>query len=362
MMARAHFVDRALRSIEDGLVIADVAGRIMFANPRAAEIFGSTERALIGSDLFQRVAGDKKEAVDAARLLGRGARETLAQLLVERLPFEREIVIGDAPNRYYTLRLSTVTDEVDGTVLGIVATLSDITRQRELQQTKNDVMALVTHELRTPLTAIQGMSEVLAQYEIGHTRRREMHSAINEEAKRLTRLINDYSDITRLESGSRPLHLAPTRLAPLVERTLLMLDPLAGQREMRIVRRFAPDLPPLLVDADLISQAVTNLVGNAIKYGTPTSEIIVELRADSDSLRVDVADSGHGIPAESLSRIFDKFYRVPRMEEADVSGTGLGLAFVREIAEKHGGRVTVESEAGFGSTFSLRLPLSFKDD
>lgn len=193
----------------------------------------------------------------------------MVQLLVERLPVEREIVIGDAPPHYYRLRLSTVTDEEDGTVLGIVASLSDITRQRELQQTENDVMALVTHELRTPLTAIQGISEVLSQYGMGQKRRREMPSAINEEAKSLTRLINDYLDITRLESGERPLRLAPTRLAPLVERALLMLDPLAEQQEMRIVRRFAPNLPPLLVDADLISQAVTNLVANAIKYSNP---------------------------------------------------------------------------------------------
>jgi len=175
-------------------------------------------------------------------------------------------------------------------------------------------------------------------------------------------MINDYLDITRLESGARPLRLAPARIIPLVERALLMLDPLAEQRGMRIVRRFAPDLPPLLADADLLAQAVTNLVANSIKYSNPSGEIIVELRADKDALWIEVADHGHGIPAESRSRIFEKFYRVPRLEDADVSGTGLGLAFVREIAEKHGGRVHVESEEEVGSVFSLRLPLSFKGE
>jgi two-component system sensor histidine kinase ResE len=196
------------------------------------------------------------------------------------------------------------------------------------------------------------MSEVLSEYDVDQKRRREMHLAINEEAKRLARMINDYLDITRLESGARPLRLAPTRVATIVERALLMLDPLAEQREMRIVRRFAPNLPPLLIDADLLAQAVTNLIANAIKYSNPASEIIVELRADRDALWIEVADQGHGIPAEALARIFDKFYRIPRLEDADVSGTGLGLAFVREIVEKHGGRINVESEAGVGSVFT----------
>ncbi len=113
-------------------------------------------------------------------------------------------------------------------MIGIVASLSDITKQRELQQMRNDVMALVTHELRTPLTAIQGMSEVLAQFDLEADRRREMHLAINDEAKRLARMIDEYLDLTRLESGARPLRLTPVRLSPLVERALLMLDPLAG--------------------------------------------------------------------------------------------------------------------------------------
>lgn len=361
MMARARFIDSALRSIEDGLIVADVDGRILFANPRAAEIFGVTENALIGTDLFQRVAEDEGDAMQPG-LMTRAMRETLVHLVVERLPVEREIALGDAPTRYYTLRLSAVSAEEGGATLGIVASLSDVTKQRELQQTKNDVMMLVTHELRTPLTAIQGMSEVLSQYDVDQKRRREMHLAINEEAMRLARMINDYLDITRLESGARPLRLAPARVAPIVERALLMLDPLAEQREMRIVRRFAPNLPPLLVDADLLAQAVTNLVANGIKYSKPSSEVIVELRADRDAFVIEVADHGHGIPPESLARIFEKFYRVPRLENADVSGTGLGLAFVREIAEKHGGRVTAESEKGVGSVFSLRLPLSFKSE
>jgi PAS domain S-box-containing protein len=361
--ARSRFIDRVLRSVEDGLIVADVDGRILFANPRAVEIFGVTERALIGSDLFQRISEDRGDALQNHESLTRRAtRETLVRLIVERLSVEREIALGGGPSRYYMLRLSAVIDEEDGSVTGLVASLSDVTKQRELQQTKTDVMTLVSHELRTPLTAIQGMSEVLSQYDVEQEQRRKMHLAINEEAKRLARMINDYLDITRLESGARPLRLAPVRIASLVERALLLLDPLAEQRDMRIVRRFTPNLPPVMVDADLLAQAVTNLVANAIKYSNPSNEIIIELRADSDALWVEVADHGHGIPADALAHVFEKFYRVPRLEDADVSGTGLGLAFVREIAERHGGRISVTSEEGVGSVFSLRLPFSFKGE
>jgi signal transduction histidine kinase/CHASE2 domain-containing sensor protein len=360
LLARARFVDRALRSVGDGLIVADVSGSIAFANPRAAEIFNTAERALTGSDLFQRLRDVERHALEEDRKVDQVARETLTRLIIERASVEREITIGDAPPRYYMVRLSAVTSGDNGTgqILGLVAALSDVTQQHQLQEIKSDVMALVTHELRTPLTAIQGMSEVLAQFEVDEGRRREMHLAINDEAKRLSRMINEYLNISKLESGAHPLRLAPVRVAQLIERALLLLEPLAAQRDIRVARFFAPNLPALLADADLISQALTNLIANAIKYSPVRTEIIVEAREVEDALLVEVADHGYGIPAEALPRVFEKFYRVPRVEDADAPGTGLGLALVREIVEMHGGRVTVESEPGVGSTFSVRLPLS----
>jgi two-component system phosphate regulon sensor histidine kinase PhoR len=314
----------------------------------AAAMLGAPERSLAGGDLFEQLSLAQGGYWPAASV-----RETLERLIVERAPVEREVTIGA---RHFILRLSAVTDA--GAVLGIVASLSDITKQRELQQTKNDVMALVTHELKTPLTAIQGLSQVLAQFDrIDEPRRREIHLAINEEARRLSAMIDEYLDLTRLEAGARPLGLAPVSVAQWVERVLLLLDPVAAQTEVRLLRRLPPNMPALLADADLLARALTNLVANAIKFSPARGEVIVEARVEGDALRIDVADRGPGIAAESLPRIFEKFYRVPRLEDAETPGTGLGLAFVREIAELHGGRVTVESEIGVGSIFSLRLPL-----
>lgn len=364
MLARARFVDRALRSAEEGLIVADITGCIAFANPRAAEILGTPERALIGSDLFGRLSDIKYRSAESHNERQGVAREILMRLVVERTRFESEIQVSDSPPRYCTLRLSAVTSGNDGSgqILGIVAALTDVTQQHELQEMKTDVMTLVTHELRTPLTAIQGMSEVLAQFDVEDKRRREMHLAINDEAKRLSLMITEYLDISKLESGAQPLRLTAVRIGSLVERVLLLLDPVAAQRQIKIVRQLAPNLPGLLADADLITQALTNLIANAIKYSPIKTEITIESRADEDTLIIDVTDQGYGIPAPSLARIFEKFYRVPRVEDADVPGTGLGLALVREIVELHGGRVTVKSELGIGSTFSVRLPLARKEN
>jgi signal transduction histidine kinase/CHASE2 domain-containing sensor protein len=363
IFAQTRFIDRSLQAVEDGLIIAGVDTKIHFVNAHAAQVFGLSENSLIGSDLFERLEelemGSNAVSDENTR---RKTQEALFRLLVERQPVERELVTLGNPIRHFILRLSTVSapEAASSSPLGIVGALSDITKQRELQQMKNDVMAFVSHELKTPLTAIQGMSEVLAQYEVESARRREMHLAINDEAKRLARMIEDYLDITRLESGARPLRIGSVRISQVIERIVLLLEPLAARRDIRLNCRLSPNLPVIIGDPDLLARALTNLVSNAIKYSPANTEVFIEAQADNEFLQIKVIDQGYGIPADSLSRIFEKFYRVPCVEDVDATGIGLGLAFVREIAELHGGRVTVQSDWGRGSTFSLSLPLYAK--
>jgi PAS domain S-box-containing protein len=356
LLARTQFVDRAIQSVEDGLLIADAAGRIAYANPSAAKIFGLPERSLLGDNLFDRL-NELEYGADEAPV-----DRTVSRLLDDRAMVEKEIVVGSAEPRYYTLRMAAVGADSSGSgaLLGVVATLSDITKQRELQRTQNDVMRLVTHEMKTPLTAIKGMSEVMMKFDPGAEKRREMSAAINEATQRMARMIDDYLDLTRLESGARAPRLAFHRPESLIEQNLLLLDPVAARRGVALIRRFAPDLPPILVDADLLARALTNLVANAIKYSPSNTDVVISARLGEESLFIAVADQGYGIPPEHQASVFEKFFRVPRLEDAETPGTGLGLALVREIAELHGGRVTVESEAGAGSIFTLRLPLNWK--
>jgi signal transduction histidine kinase len=346
LMERTRFVDQALRSVEDGLIIATPDGTIAFANRRAGDILRAPPRALSGQKLLER--------------LGLGDGDLLRRLTVERATVEREIEIRNSKPRHYVLRMAAVAagENRAGPVCGIVASLSDVTRQRELQQTKNDVISLVSHEMRTPLTAIQGMTELLANYDIEPSRRKEISAAINGEVKRLAGMITDYLDITRLESGATGLRNTPVKLDALLERIVLLLEPVAAQRGIRLLLTPAAGLPAFFADADLLGRAVENLVSNAIKYSPDNTQVTVSAVRDGEHAAISVADQGYGIPEADLTRVFEKFYRVPRVEDAGVPGTGLGLALVREIAELHGGTIAVASKINQGSTFTLRIPLA----
>ena len=344
LVERASFIDLALRSVEDGLIIATPEGAITFANRSAAETLASSPRALHGQNLLERLG-----LADAA---------VLRRLVEDRARVEREIELGDGRPRRYVLRMAAVTAGKDPAepVYGIVAALSDVTRQHELQQTKNDVIALVSHEMRTPLTAIQGMTELLANYEMDSGRRKEISAAIHDEVKRLTAMITEYLDITRLESGATAPRMAPVRVDALLQRIVLLLGPVAAQRGIRLTLEADAAALAVVADADLLSRAVENLVSNAIKYSPDGTEVKVRAARDGEGVAIAVTDRGYGIPEADLPRIFEKFYRVPRVEDAGVPGAGLGLALVREIAELHGGSVTVESKVNEGSTFTLRIP------
>jgi signal transduction histidine kinase len=346
LVERARFVDLALRSVQDGLIIATAEGMITFANRSAGAILMAPAETLTGQNLFERL--DLTE------------EGMLRRVVVERARIEREIEMREVRSRRYVLRLAAVAagDDPAEPVYGIVASLSDVTRQHELQQTKNDVIALVSHEMRTPLTAIQGMTELLATYDIDAARRKEFSAAINEEVKRLTSMITEYLDITRLESGATSVHKAPLKVETVLQRLVLLLGPVAGQRDIGLQLETDPALPALFADLDLLSRAVENLLSNAIKYSPRGTEVVVKAARENGSIAISVADRGYGIPEEDLARIFEKFFRVPRAEDADAPGTGLGLALVREIAELHGGAVTVTSELHVGSTFTLSIPLS----
>ena len=356
LIARALFIDAALKSLDEGLLIADAEGRIIFANQSASRILSLSEKNLVGSDLYSRIL-----EADSASTFSRLAPDgTQKQLIDENKAIECEIVIERDATRFYILRLSPVVKDENGSqhMLGTIAALSEITQHRELEKTKNDVIALVTHELRTPLTAIQGMSELLTDYEVEPEAKSKMISTINAEAKRLSRMVNQYLDITRLEFGAQKAHFTIVDAHKMIEQTLLLLQPLAAKQGIKFVRRFQKTPAYINADVELLSRSVTNIVANAIKYSLDNTSITVRTETSDESLKIIISDQGIGIPADHLSRIFEKFYRVPNQRATDVPGTGLGLALTKEIIELHKGRIVAESEPDTGTTFTIFLPLA----
>jgi len=243
-------------------------------------------------------------------------------------------------------------------VVGIGLTLRLMRRETEMAQLKSDFVANVSHDLKTPLSVIRMFGETL---ELGRvpdeTRRREYYRVITRESERLSRLIDNVLDFSRIEGGRRRYERVPTAVEPLVRDTLEAFAYPLEQQGFKVELTVAADLPEVPMDADAVGQALANLIDNAVKYAGDERVLAVDARRDGDRLALSVTDRGIGIPPAEHGRIFEKFYRVGRSETQGRRGSGVGLALVRHIAHAHGGTVTVESAPGRGSRFTLWLPL-----
>ncbi|MDR2073232.1 MAG: hypothetical protein LBP60_07350 [Spirochaetaceae bacterium] len=241
---------------------------------------------------------------------------------------------------------------------GVVMVLGDITRLHKLEQVRKDFAANVSHELRTPIQVIKGFAETLLDSPLEDTEQlRHVIGIIEKNALTMENLTNDLLSLVSLEDerSSRP-GMEETALEGLLEEAAGSAGFRAGEKKIRITVRCAADLCAK-INAALIVQALVNLLDNAVKYSPPSSTIWVEAERRDQELVISVRDQGIGIPAEHLDRIFERFYRVDRSRTQDPGGTGLGLAIVRHIALLHRGVVEVESHAGEGSVFTLRLPV-----
>ncbi len=244
-------------------------------------------------------------------------------------------------------------------VAGLVATYRLVRREREMARLKADFVANVSHDLKTPLSLIRMFGETLEMGRLADEgKRQEYYRVITREAERLSRLIDNVLDFSRIEGGRRRYEPVPTAVEPLVRETLEAFDYPLGQQGFAVAVTIAPDLPEVPMDAGAVGQALANLVDNAIKYSGEGKALRVDARIEAGRLALSVTDEGIGIPREEQGRIFEKFYRVGRSETQGRRGSGVGLALVRHIAEAHGGRVTVDSRPGAGSRFTLWLPLA----
>jgi signal transduction histidine kinase len=241
---------------------------------------------------------------------------------------------------------------------GIVLALRTASRELKVSQMKTDFVSNVSHELRTPLSSVRVFGEFLRLGRVKEPEKiREYGEYIETESRRLTQLINNILDFSKIESGRKTYQFERADITEVIAETLRTLEVQLKQNGFSVIFE-APQtpLPPTVIDTDAIAQAFMNLLDNAVKYSGSAREILVRLDREDDQVRLSVTDHGIGIPREEQEKIFDKFYRVSTGLVHDVKGSGLGLSLVKHIVEAHHGRVTVRSEPGRGSSFTIHLP------
>jgi signal transduction histidine kinase len=243
------------------------------------------------------------------------------------------------------------------TFLGGYLLWRDVRRETHIAELRTQFVSSVSHELKTPLTSIRMFAELLQMRETNDAQQSGFLDTIVSESERLTRLMNNVLDFSRIEQNQRNYRLQSASLCEILQAAARTLQYQLAQQGFVLELNVSGDIPPMDVDRDAIQQAVLNLLANAMKYSSDRREIGLRLFEEDGFARIQVSDRGIGIPEQELSRIFEKFYRVPTPENLEISGTGLGLALVAHIVEAHGGRIEVQSRIGEGSTFSICLPL-----
>lgn len=346
---RQH-TEAILYSLRDAVIVVDGSDRLLMANGPAARLFGFDPDSAQHKPLAETIGRTHGEFVELLRQSRRCRTEATKR--------ELEILQGDRPHIYETI-ISCV--QTDDKVSGVVAVLHDVTREKEVSQMKNDFVSHVSHELKTPLASIMAYSEMLADGEADDEEtRKEFYSVIQSQAQRLSRLIEDILNVSRIESGLIKVNKEHASLTILIEEQMQMICSYADDKNITVTGGKPIVYDQVYVDKDMVSQVIINLLSNAVKY-TPAGghvSIGTEVNEAAGLVRVSVTDTGVGIPEDEVDRVFDKFYRVAANNK-QAKGTGLGLNLVKQIVEKvHGGRVFVTSKVGVGSTFGFELPLA----
>jgi len=348
LLVAQQTTEAAIDSLFDPVIVADADGRVTRINPAAERLFGARADTLGKSiDAVTRDPRIAQSVSDVLRSQVPAASEDAAAVLPWAV---------DGARRAFRIR-STPMKDADGRLVGVVTLLEDITHLSEVSRLKSEFIAAASHELRTPLTSVQMGIHLLLEDTRGtlDERQREILQVCREDSARLDRLMGELLDLSRIESGAITPQFAPVRPAALLAGAVAPLRLQVEARGIRLKVDAAPDLPQVTVDRSQIERVIGNLVTNAMRATPPEGTITVTATPRGDEVAISVTDTGAGIPRDYLPRIFEPFAQVPH---APGGGAGLGLTISRRIIEGHGGRLTVQSEPGHGSTFTFGIPLA----
>lgn len=343
----AALLQTILDGMSEGVVVCDIEAHVMLVNPVARSILGIGDGEVVGRHLLEVYRSPKlKDAMDESVVTG----EPLSQELVLRLGDKPvNLILAVAPLR-----------RADG-IHGAVAVLHDITALRRLERVRRDFVANVSHELRTPLATITGYAETLLSGAVDlDPVSREFIETIERHGRRLSAMVADLLVLARIEASGEGAPKEPLRISDVVVDVLDSVQPLATERGVKLRIHRLSELPQVLADTRRLTQVLRNLLENAITYTDEGGK--VSLRATvadtGERICIEVKDTGIGIEAQHLPRIFERFYRVDEGRSRDAGGSGLGLALVKHMMLTMGGDISVESTPGKGTTFNLLIDVA----
>ncbi len=347
-------VDTVIRNLAEGVMVVDKSGKVLLMNPAAEKLLGVKQSEKVGKGVTEGLKDDQLVSMTSGDL--KDGDEISKKVEV--------ISLNDQTKRVLQASTAVIENE-NGQTVGMVSVLSDVTKQKQLEELKDKFVANVSHELRTPLVAIEKSLALILEKELGDvTPEQEKFLEIaRRNIGRLSRLINDLLDVSKLEAGKMALKPEWVAVRESVQQVLGTLQTWAGDKKVTLKSEFSDEKVTLECDPDRLTQVLTNLAGNAMKFTPEGGAITIDVKdgvKDNDiqgeCVEIGIRDTGIGIAPEDQARIFQKFEQVSLNQPKGVSSTGLGLTIVKEIVELHGGKIWVESQSGKGSRFAFRLP------
>ncbi|MBS3899086.1 MAG: PAS domain-containing protein [Dethiobacter sp.] len=341
--------DAVLQSLPEGTIVTDATATIRFINKRAAEIFDLNPAESIGQ-LFEAAIGNHSLNRTIQKIITTGG-----QCLPEAVPKTLNVTV-DGKERYYKAEVSPLVEEE--ALVGTVLLFTDVTHYERADRIKNQFVATVSHEFRNPLTSIVLAIELLLAGGQPDLRGESLAlaQAISDDAERLTRLVGNLLNFSRMEAGEIKMELESVWVAEMVETAIIPLSLQLKAKNIKLKILIPDGLPAVYVDATKATWILTNLVGNAIRYTPEDGEITISACLKEKKVFVSVCDSGPGIHPRYHEKIFEKYTQVKG--NGSSGGAGLGLAIAKEIVEAHGGKIWVKSDLNKGACFRFTLPIN----
>jgi two-component system phosphate regulon sensor histidine kinase PhoR len=330
----------------EGVVDVDQKQNIIHINEAATALLGVNRDRCMGKPVWQEIRNQKVTLALDEAIRNRSVIKT-------QIDYPR-----DSDQLVIDIYVASLSDD-QGEPIGAVLVLHDITELKNLERIRTDFVANASHELKTPITAIRGLSEtVVGDPDVDRATLMQFMERIHSQSIRLSQLVSDLMTISRLESDQSTAEFTLINFSELVNRALAAVQAALDQKQHKLVTRLPDKKVEVFGDRQHLSQLVDNLIDNAIKYTPEKGEIRVRLKTDAVDMILEVEDSGIGISPQYQQRVFERFYRVDKARSQSLGGTGLGLSIVKNIAERHGGNVSVISQLGVGSTFIFRMPFA----